>query len=165
MKRVGTYMAAALAGIVALLVLMGRTRPVLVSLPESGHPFHGPFLSIFNPFRDKLPERVAEKALVDLREGHFDSVFRNLQLPEEMLRQKRQLEMKCRLRSWKLVDREDRAGQVRLLYKVWRDYPTPRKKPPPGIDTHDTSAPPAWLVVTRATKGATWTVTDLQTAY
>ena len=61
-RRIGILVAIGLAGVGAAVVLLGR-RSVIFSWKERGTVSQVPVFSIFNPFRDRGPERSADEFL------------------------------------------------------------------------------------------------------
>lgn len=152
MRKTVIGIALALVVIIAVLLLFGRARPVLFALGESGDPLKAPSFSVFNPFRDRAPERAAEGVLKDLREARFDSAFGGLLLSEEDKQETKQREEAHPLLSWELVGRNDLEDTVRLFYRAER------------VGTPNATSP-LWLSLSRPTTNEGWEPTKLEAWY
>jgi hypothetical protein len=118
-KVVATF--ASVAAIAFIWLAVGP--PVLVRLkdPSAVDPADG-LLTVFNPFRDRTPERAAETFLRALQVGRCASVMETL--PERMQGNTCDREASYPLLRWRLIDREEEPLEIRLHYKVWRrNYP------------------------------------------
>lgn len=144
--------ALALVAIIAALLLLGRTRPVIFAVGESGDPLKTTSFSLFNPFRDRAPERAAERVLQDLRDARFDSALGGLQLSDEAKQEAQQRELAHPLRSWELLGRNDLGDGVRLVYRTKRAG-TPN------------ATSPLWLPLTRPATNEGWKATKLEAWY
>lgn len=144
--------ALALVAIIVALLLLGRTRPVLFAAGESGDPLKAPSFSVFNPFRDRAPEKAAERVLLDLRDARFDSALGGLQLSDEAKQETKQREQAHPLRSWELVGRNDSGDGVRLFYRTKRaDMPN--------------ATAPLWLSLDRPATNEGWKPAKLEAWY
>lgn len=152
MRKTVIGIALVLVAIIAVLLLLGRTRPVLFALGESGDPLKAPSFSIFNPFRDRAPERAAERVLEDLRDARFDSALGGLQLSDEVKQETKQREGAHPLLSWELVGRNDSDDGVRLFYRAKR------------ADTPN-AASPLWLSLSHPATNEGWKPTKLEAWY
>jgi hypothetical protein len=76
----GLILFASLGIIVALLLFIMRSRPTILALREAGDPRNDPYLSLFNPFRDKSPELKARSILVEMRNGQCDKALSDTRL-------------------------------------------------------------------------------------
>jgi hypothetical protein len=105
------------AFMVVLLVLFWLRRPVLFTFADFGE-ISRPSIAIFNPLRDRTPERIADEMLDDLRRGDVDVAMSQVQggaSPEIADKERR-----YQVRRWKLVNRIDHADQVVLYYRIDR---------------------------------------------
>lgn len=70
-------------------------------------------LTVLNPFRDRTPEASANAFFEDLKQGHCPAAAFVLSASEcAFLMEHR------RVSEWKLVNRQDKANQVSLYYKL-----------------------------------------------
>lgn len=103
------------------LVALFLAPPVLLRIGQQGF---APEWSVLNPVRTKMPERAAIALLAQLRAGQGRSVLPPLRKtpirPETLARETDDYPIS----SWRLVDRSDLSGVVRLTYRVKRNrYP------------------------------------------
>ena len=73
---------------------------------------------LFNPFRSREPEVVAESLLNQLKQGHCDAALTTL--PEERSSYICERERDHKLTGWTLVDRSDEPGTTTLHFKAYR---------------------------------------------
>lgn len=121
MKRTVRF---ALFGIIALLVWSFATRhwrPVLIHLPIPIHSVRWDTeYAVFNPFRDREPERVADAYLAAMKRGDCPEAAkhsRNVVLPNNMTCEQMQAEYHGTapfLQSFR--DRSDNGNEVILTY-------------------------------------------------
>jgi hypothetical protein len=104
-------------GIVAYLFLM-QTRSVLYRYFEAGSATKEPAFVIFNPFRDRHPERVAEVFLGRMKEGECKSLMAGFKNEPQYLQDICERENTNRLTSWRLRNRTDEAQSVKMYYQV-----------------------------------------------
>jgi hypothetical protein len=92
-------------------------RPVWFTFTDFGE-ISRPSFTIFNPLRNRAPERVSEQMLYDLHRGDVDAAMAQMHggANDEIAEKER----RYRLRRWKLVNRVDRADQVTLYYRTDR---------------------------------------------
>ena len=115
MKHKIIWPAAALALLVGFIYL-GRSS-VLVRLQSPwGSVRAQPALVIWNPLRDRSPEQASDRFLVALSRENCDLVLRKTVVPADRLPELCRGFERHRLLSWKLVDRHDLQGQVKLVY-------------------------------------------------
>jgi hypothetical protein len=138
----------ATACLVALLLsLILSRRPVLLRLAEPGAIVR-PAITIFNPLRDRAPEKVAEQVLSHLRRGSVRAAMArlggaaNVEIAEK--------EHRHRLRRWKLVDRVDDRDTVTLYYRTDR-----------GLSGQLDSE----IIISLRSRAAAWVVRDFLPAY
>jgi hypothetical protein len=149
---ISTALVAAL-GVLVLMKVTARSRPVLYEYREAGDPEGYSLHSIFNPFRDRAPEVAAEEFLVNLRELKLDAALDSLALAEEAGSQPRELERAYPLRTWRLVQRRDNDSNVELYFWVTRaNYPP------------DDEAP-FWMILRREGSERRWRVHNFETSY
>ncbi len=105
------------AGILGLLVLYRFSQPVLFYIPSncecSSYSDQVDGYVVFNPFRSRAPEQVADRVLEDTRDGKI-SAFADPELTARMANDRVHF---SQLR-WKLAFREDSSDGVTLLYKL-----------------------------------------------
>ena len=142
--------------LVALLVMLAayvyyqRSKPLLYSYVEKGNPVKEPVFAIFNPFRDRSPERSAEAFLENMRAGQCEramvGVFGSPEHNQEVCR----LEKGSPLSSWRMMNRTDQDEMVRMYYEVSRT-------------TYDGHQGQLWVSLAR--HGADWKVTRYDCYY
>lgn len=103
-----------LFGVVWLRLLAG---PVVWSFKEKGSPTSEPSFAVFNPFRERHPEIEAEKILSLLKNGECGRVFAGLERRDADMCERESING---LEDWRLSNREDNGGAVRLYYRVKR---------------------------------------------
>lgn len=110
-RRVLAYVAA----ILGIVVLYRFTRPVIFYIPSdcvcSDYPAQVEGFSVMNPFRDRTPERAADRFLDDTRRGR-ESAFAAPELASKLKSRG------TNVSAWKLAYREDTGDSVLLYYKV-----------------------------------------------
>lgn len=108
-----------IAVILAALYLV-RARSVLYSSGATADPVGEPGFSIFNPFRDRRPERTADAFLEALKLGECVRVMGALPIDEQYAQYLCSKETEHHLESWQLRNRHDEPGKVKLFYWHWR---------------------------------------------
>ncbi|HEY0377476.1 MAG TPA: hypothetical protein VGC87_11030 [Pyrinomonadaceae bacterium] len=136
-------------GTVAYL-FFSRSRPVVWSIGEGGDPTGVPYFTIFNPFRDRGPERSADQFLDHLRGEQCEQVMASLSHSTEYQKDTCQRESDYPLDSWRLAYRKDDAQQSKLYYKVWRE-------------NYDGLQSPVWITAERV--GDQWQVKKYERWY
>ena len=122
MKRGATILAAVLIAFIVLSVATRHSRPVLVRLPWKTNFLEGSAnYALFNPFRDRLPERVAAAYLDAMRRGNCSEAFTVAANPTmsndltcEQLEQEYSRDRNLFVQP--LRDRRDAGGDVFLYY-------------------------------------------------
>jgi hypothetical protein len=141
-------LALALTGSLTLYLL--RTRPVLFAYKEAGDPRKEPSWSIFNPFRDRAPERAAEELLQGLSRGYLKAAFAATAMSTPDRQHASEEEALRPLVKWQLVGRIDDSSQVRLTFRTARAGSS-------GLDA------PVWMTLKR--KRAQWQVVAFEAWY
>jgi hypothetical protein len=106
--------------VVAVYLYSVRETPVVYRHVERGGPVDEPAFAIFNPFRNRGPERQAEAFLRLLKEGHCEQALSVLPVKQEYLQELCQREAKSPLLGWRLTNRSDEGNKVRMYYWVKR---------------------------------------------
>lgn len=152
MKRIhllAVFGAAALCVTGAALFAM-RSRATVFALKEPGSLQTDPMVVIFNPFRDRTPERRAVALLAALKDGDMENANRLLERVRPGLAKATiESESTWRVRDWTLVERADSADRSKLTFRVHRH----------GTDTPSL----VWIEVTTAHSGGA--VTSFETFY
>ena len=99
---------------------------------------------LWNPFRDRAPERTADQVLTAFKFGRCDTIAAAQQYCER--------ENRFKIVSWKLTGTESDANSVGFRFWV--------KRTANGQDGADG---PVWMTVQR--QGSTWKVTDVSIVY
>ena len=118
-KRLSIGMAASIiviAAASALFLYRTRSRAVLCTLYEEGNPLHEPYLVILNPFRDRGPERSAEKFLELMRSGECLQAMATIATDDVYRNRVCERETEEPLMTWRLKNRSERDGSVRLYF-------------------------------------------------
>lgn len=138
--------------VVGLIITLYFTRanPVLYAYRESGDPRGEPKWSILHPFRDKSPERVAEATLSRISNGETLEALAGVAFTARARDNICAREVQYQMTGWKLLGREDTAGQVRLYFGVDRNQ----------SERFDS---PVWLTIKRTPMG--WKVTGYESWY
>lgn len=100
------------------LWLLTTSKPVVWSFRESGDPSGEPHFAVFNPFREKRSEAEAEKVLNLLKNGNCQKAVQYLDNGDHAELCKK--ESLYPLEDWKLSNRNDVEGHVKLFYRVKR---------------------------------------------
>lgn len=117
-----------LIGTAAVLVLSGamfalltaRSRPVLWSVLENGDPTEEPLFAIFNPFRNRAPERAAEAVLRDLKEKQVAKALARVPADANHRAYLTSQEQRHGLRRWCLENRTESGATTTLFYLTAR---------------------------------------------
>jgi len=136
-------------GIVAYLFVM-QSGPVLYRYFEAGSPTREPAFTIFNPFRDRHPERSAEDFLQRLKDGDCQSPMAGLAHGLQYQQDTCEHEKTNALTSWQLRNRTDEPERVRMYYQV-------------GRQKHPDLKGQVWVTVEK--RGDQWQVTRYDRSY
>ena len=139
-----------LLALAAGLLYCYRANPVLYRAAESGSVDPEPFLVIFNPLRDRGPERDTEAFLELLRGGKCAQAAAALDGDGAERQEICSLEAERPLRSWRLANRHDQPGRVKVFYRVNRDE-------------HEDYLGNLWVTLER--RGQAWQVTGYECWY
>jgi hypothetical protein len=90
-----------------------RSGPILFRRADKGNLLSEASFAIFNPIRDRSPERCAETFLEQLRQGECDRAV--AELPEDQ-RRMCYWELMETLAAWRLTDRHETPNAVRLSF-------------------------------------------------
>ena len=136
-------------GIAAYLFVM-QSRSVLYRYFEAGNPTKEPAFAIFNPFRDRQPERSAEGFLQRLNVGDCESAMSGLAQELQYQKDTCEHEKTNPLTSWRIRNRTDEPQSVRMYYQVGRQkYPDLKGQ--------------VWITVEK--RGDQWQVTRYDRSY
>ena len=147
--RVAVFSAALLIGIMAYLYL-ARANPAVYRHTMKGNPVKEPEFTIFNPFRDRLPERAAEAFLEKLKEGRCREAYDVPLLTRDYKEEVCEKESKSPLVAWRLENRSDDGANVRMYYLAHRK-------------TYQGYQGQLWITV--ANRGGQWQVVNYQCFY
>ena len=117
-KRNWITLAAIVASICIVLAVSARTRPVLLSVSPDRSELRPRNHCIMNPFRDRSPERAAERYLSELRAGHAE-VLTDL-VASDNREHIIDAERKWPVESWRVGRRRDTPNGAELMYWVKR---------------------------------------------
>ena len=151
--RRGKRIVSVLVVLVAMLAAYGyskRSQPVLFSYVEKGDPVREPVFAIFNPFRDRSPERSAEGFLENIKAGQCDCELAGIVNSPEHNQEVCKREKQSPLSGWRMMNRTDQDDTIRMYYEV-------RRKTYDGIHGQ--------LWVSLARQGADWKVTRYDCSY
>lgn len=148
--RVLVFLAALLVGITAYLYV-SRSNPVVYRYMLRGDPVNEPEFTIFNPFRDRSPERTAEAFLEQMRSGKCTDAVAVLSHAADYNEEMCERESRLPLVAWRLENRSGDAAKVRMYYEVHR------KTYPPAYRGQ------LWITVER--RGADWQVSRYECFY
>ncbi|HEX5873574.1 MAG TPA: hypothetical protein VFY60_02940 [Pyrinomonadaceae bacterium] len=95
------FLGALLLGIMAYLYF-ARADPAVYRHTMKGNPVNEPEFTIFNPFRDRLPERTAEAFLEKLKEGRCPEALDVPLLPRDYKEDVCERERRLPLLAWRL---------------------------------------------------------------
>jgi hypothetical protein len=94
-----------------------RTQSVMYRFGQSeAKSIGGPSYSLFNPFRDRGPERKAETVLERVRTQPCRQALADLALDQDYFKYICDKEDANRLISWRLADREETGNKVKMFY-------------------------------------------------
>ncbi|MEW5980680.1 MAG: hypothetical protein AB1898_33340 [Acidobacteriota bacterium] len=116
-------LAIAAASAVTLLLYVTRSKPVLFTSADSTKASleRDPLFSIFNPFRDRAPERSAESFLQLISSGRCEQALAPLAMKPDSRRYHCQMEKEDPLKSWRLADRKEQSSTgAQLFFRVAR---------------------------------------------
>ena len=148
--KVLVFVAALMVGITAHLYA-SRSNPVLYRYLLQGDPVGEPEFAIFNPFRDRSPERTAEAFLEHLRAGNCAEVITGLNNTPDYNQEICGRESNYPLVAWRLENRTGDAARVRMYYEVQR------KTYRPAFQGQ------LWVTVER--RGGNWQVSQYESWY
>ena len=140
---------ALLIGIAAYLYSM-RSRSVLYRIGERGDPVKEPAFSLFNPFRDRAPERSAEAFLTLLMQGQCAQATSVLPATPEDHQERCEREANSPLMAWQLTNRSDNSQAIRMSYRAQRR-------------SYDGYQGQLWITVEK--RGGDWQVTKYECFY
>jgi hypothetical protein len=124
-KRKAILISSTIAVALLLLALFFMTSPVLIRWEDrtAVDPADG-LTVIFNPMRNRQPERVAAAVLGLLKDGKCEEVVSDTPIDQEYREYICGKEQMHPLTDWTLVDRTDSSEGSLLHYKAYRaDYP------------------------------------------
>ena len=107
--------------IIISLYLM-RSKSVIYRLVESGSPGGHPAVTVFNPFRDRQPEKCAAAFLESIKAGRCKRLMDELAVDAEYRKYICKQEGTNALMMWNLMGREDNPRKVKLYYLVGRRH-------------------------------------------
>jgi hypothetical protein len=148
--KVGVFAAAVMLGTIATYLYAVRSTSVLYAYVEAGSPTKEPAFSIFNPFRDRGPERSAEEFLELLKAGQCAQAMAALPVNPERRQDTCEREGSYPLASWSLGNRRDEPQKVIMYYRVKRE------------NLNDIRGP-VWVTVEK--QGGRWHVTRYESIY
>jgi hypothetical protein len=100
------------------MLVIAPTRPVLLSISPDPGMVRPRNYCVMNPFRDRSPERAAERYLVELRQGRAESIAALVSRDDHD--HVIESEMKWPIASWRIARRKDTAAGSELVYWVRR---------------------------------------------
>lgn len=104
---------------IVILFIM-QSDSVLYRYVEVGDPTKEPAFAIFNPFRDRQPEKSAEDFLLRLKHGDCQSAMSELVHRLQYQQDTCEHEKSKTLTTWRLRNRTDEHQSVRMYYLVGR---------------------------------------------
>jgi len=107
------------AGLLGYLVRFAG--PVLYSNRDRASASQGPTFILFNPLRNRSPERVAEQFLEQLKMGECAKAVASLPMPLDNQVTMCEKEGQAALDAWTLKDRSESDGVVSLHYALRRE--------------------------------------------
>ena len=117
--KVVVFAVVLLLGLAAYLYYQ-RSRSVLYRYVEAGNPVKEPAFSIFNPLRDRSPERSAEAFLENIKAGQCERTMSALPDTPEHRQEVCEREKASPLVSWRLTNQSDESQKSRMYYRVKR---------------------------------------------
>lgn len=136
--------------VVAAYLFVMQSRSVLYRYFEAGSPTREPAFAIFNPFRDRQPEKSAGEFLQQLKEGNCQRAMSGLAHEIQYQEDTCDHEKTNTLTSWRLRNRTDEPQSARLYYLVGR-------KSYKGLEGQ------VWVTVQK--RGNEWKVTRYDRSY
>jgi len=124
-KRKAILISSNIAVVLLILAFFFMPSPVLIRHKDSAavDPADG-LIVIFNPIRDRQPEKAAAALLRLLKEGRCEDVVSDTPIDQEYKAYICGKEKAHPLTDWKLVDRTDSSEGSLLHYMAYRaDYP------------------------------------------
>lgn len=115
------FIAVVVVAVIGCLYLM-RSESVIYKFVEAGTPGGLPTISIFNPFRDRQPEKCAAAFLESMKAGQCEHLMAGLAVDMEYRQYICQQERTDALMAWNLKGREDSPRKVKLYYLVGRRH-------------------------------------------
>jgi hypothetical protein len=135
--------------LITVALYLMRSRSVLYAGDIAGDPVGESSFSIFNPFRDRSPEHVAETFLELMKGGQCEQAMAALPAEQEYRQYICESEKKYPLMSWTLKNRKDEPQKVKMFYWYW----------PEGSESHDR----LWVVAEKC--GEQWQITSYERYY
>jgi hypothetical protein len=136
-------------GIIVVALYLSRSKAVLYGFVEGGSPTGEPVFSVFNPFRDRDPERCAEAFLALLKAGRCKDAVSTLEDEQSYREYICEQEKDVPLSGWRLLNRSYEGAALKLYYWDWT----------PGIDVNGE----LWVTVDK--RDGQWRVTDYERWY
>jgi hypothetical protein len=106
--------------VIIIYLYLLRSKSIVYRLVESGNPDHEPAVSIFNPFRDRQPEKCAQNFLELLKAGQCERAMAGVPVNTEYRRIVCEKEGAYNLEGWSLKNRTDQPQKVDMYYLVKR---------------------------------------------
>src|SRR5262245_38486420 len=108
--------------VITISLYLIRSKSVIYRFAESGSPDGQAAVSVFNPFRDRQPEKCAAAFLELMKAGECDGWIDELSDDEEYRQYICKQEGTMALMVWNLKRREDNPRKVKLYYLVGRRH-------------------------------------------
>jgi len=121
MHGVLLFIAVVVIAIIICMYLM-RSKSVIYRFVEAGDPSNRRGVSIFNPFRDRQPEKCAAAFLELMKAGRCEHLMAGLTVDMEYRQYICKQERTNALMMWNLKGREDSPHKVKLYYLVGRRH-------------------------------------------
>lgn len=137
------------AASIATCLFLIRSRSVLYRGDTRANPIGEPEFTIFNPFRDRQPEQVAETFLNALGSGSCLQAVSALPIDAAYREYICDKEKEYPLASWQIKNRTDEPNRVKLFY--WCQYR--------GFEGQGR----LWVTIDKA--GERWVVTEYERYY
>lgn len=148
MKRLIKYsiILVSIAIVCCLVLFMLRRHTVLFTLNEAGSASEDPAFVVFNPFRDRTPEKIAEKFMQQLPSEHCMELVAPMRgdYAEHICSKEQQFVSK----DFRLINRRDVGNSVELSFEVKR-----------------VNSPPSISRLTMQQVDRAWKVVDYQPVY
>jgi hypothetical protein len=115
--------------VIAIIIglYLTRSEPVVYRFVEARVPSDPPIVSIFNPFRDRSPEKCAEAFLELMKVGECEQAMAGLAIDSKYRQYVCEQEIANNLMEWNLKDRNDHPEKVKMRYLVKRHSYTDAK--------------------------------------